>query len=180
MADKNEAGPMIGRLREEIDPVAALLYRAHAKMAKSHKDAKPVEGFDYQKEKDILDALKKPASVADYHRALLNAQRFYYRSRALSDDFRNRCVFLCVEDISHLPALNEEEEYNSRLLTEAQYRDGKLSKGAYDKYMAEPSPWPGAIPAFRFLTTILAEMGEGEVAELVSALKEKYNAIIGG
>lgn len=170
---------MVNRLKEEIDPVAERLYRVHAKMEKSRKEAKPVKGFDYKEEKAVLDSLKKPASVAEYHLALVKAQKFYYQSRRLSDDFRNRCVFLCIEDIKHLPSLNEEEEYNSRLLIGEQYRDGKISKAARDKYMEEPNPWPGAIPAFRYLTMIFREAKDPETADLVSALRDKYNAVTG-
>ena len=170
---------MVQNLIEETAPVADQLHAAYAKMEKKRRDKKQVEGFDYGKEKAMLAKLKKPASVAAYHQALSDLATYYYKHRKLSDDFRNRCVFACIEDIRHLPALNQEEEYNNRLIVEEQYKSGLIDKPAYDRYINEANPWPGEIVAFRYLRMIFRENGDDPSLGLISGFLERYRSITG-
>lgn len=118
--------------------------------AETPKNKKPIV-FDSKQEKLLLKEINKKR-ITEIHFAYIALQDFYYKYRDLNDEYLEKCIRFCEQDIDMLPSLQKEyrlEEEKRALLLASIH-----SKAEIKRQIDRIEPFMGNIPAFFRLAVI--------------------------
>lgn len=139
------------------------------------KNKKPIV-FDSKQEKLLLNEINKKR-ITDIHFAYIALQDFYYKYRDLKDEYLEKCIRFCEQDIDMLPSLQKEyrleEEKRAHLLASIQ------SKAEIKRQLDKIEPFMGNIPAFFRLAVIYEKKNDIKGALKVCTKAISYYESIG-
>lgn len=109
--------------------------------------------FDSDTEKVLLEEYQKSAGNAlDKHFSLISLQKFYYKYRELDEQYLEKCIEYCMEDISLLPQVQQQyvqdEESNIQAMRDT------YGKAEIEAKIQAIQPFMGIIPAFKRMAII--------------------------
>lgn len=123
----------------------------------------PSLSFDAAQEKELLKEYRKSClNAVRRHFALIYLQNFYYKYRDLSEEYLNKCISYCKEDISKLPELQYAHMVQEK---EALQKIAKFyTKKELEAKTKALGPFTADIPAFKRLAIIYQKQKDYSLA----------------
>jgi hypothetical protein len=162
---------------DELRSQAAQYYADNKEEINAKRKAarkKPVK-FDITGERQLLNEYRSKLTAMDRHFLLINIQDFYYKYRELSDEYVDRCIHFCEEDIKLLPLLQKEYEDSEKAHLNLMYANELMTKSEYNKRVKSIGRFPGNIPAFKRLEIIYRKRNDKSSADRIKDAANKYS-----
>jgi hypothetical protein len=140
----------------------------------SDKKKTPIETFDAQKEKELLNKYNscEPGTVEE-HFVSIELQDFYYKYRNLDSKYLQKCIDFCNDDITKLQSINIDYINSERASILELARLG-TPKEEIEKHLSEVSVFSWTIPAFKRLAIIYEKNKDYDRAIAVCNAAIKY------
>ena len=125
--------------------------------------------FDSDTERTLISEYEKSTSNAlDKHFSLISLQDFYYKYREINEQYLNKCIEYCMEDIVLLPQV--QRQYIQDEKANIQAMKGIYSKTEIEMKIEEIQPFMGVIPAFKRMAIIYEK--QKKYAEAISMCEQ--------